>query len=555
MVGRILSALEGSVPTLHGAAYVLGGAAVASQILAFFRDRLLAHLFGAGSALDVYYAAFRIQDFIFLSVASLVSLSVLLPFVIDREKEGVGELRAFVGRVVSFFGILVAFSCAVAYFLVPILLPLLFGGLFGRGYDEEFIELSRLLLLSPFLLGLSSVFASITQAKRRFYLYALSPLVYNLGIIGGIIFLAPVHGILGVGYGVIIGAFLHLLIQVPSIMRDRLLPIPTLFFSAAEFLAIARLSVPRTAALTLNHLVLLALTMLAARSTEGSVSVLNLAINLQSVPLAIVGASYSLAAFPTLARHFSLGEIDAFLLKTIVALRHILFWALPISVLFIVLRAQIVRVVLGTGAFDWVDTRLTAAALALFAVSILCQSISLLLIRAYYAASFTKKPLSAGLLQALVTVSSAFLLGHLFSVSVFFRDFLESLLRVEGLPGTDILILPLAFSIGSIAGTLALLLMFRRDFPGGEGLLPSFFLNLSGAVIAGFACYQFLEIFTVWVPTDTVFGLFAQGLFSGILGLMVGAAVLSLLNSRELREVMSSLQNRVWKTEAVQVGE
>ena len=555
MVGRILSALEGSVPTMHGAAYVLGGAAVASQILAFFRDRLLAHVFGAGSALDVYYAAFRIQDFIFLSVASLVSLSVLLPLVIEKEREGVGELRAYVGRIASEFSALVLFACAIAYALVPVLLPLPFSDLFGRGYDAQFVELSRLLLLSPFLLGLSSIFASVTQARRRFYLYALSPLLYNLGIIGGVVWFAPTHGIVGVGYGVIAGALLHLAIQLPSILRDRLLPWPTLSFRLSEFLAVARLSVPRTAALVTNHLVLLILTMFAARSVEGSVSVLSFAINLQSVPLAIIGASYSLAAFPTLARHFSRGELDAFMEKTTTALRHIFFWALPISVLFIVLRAQIVRVVLGTGAFDWSDTRLTAAALALFAISVLSQSVALLLIRAFYAAGETAPPLRGSAVHALSTLLSVAGFSYLFETSPLWRDFLESLLRVEGLVGTDILILPLAYSLGSILSTCTLLFSFRKRFGVGHDLLPAFVQAFSGAIIVGFASYQFLEIFTYWVPTDTALGLFVQGFCSGILGICVGAAVLALLGSNELKEIVFSIRTHVWRTEPVQVGE
>ena len=130
---------------------------------------------------------------------------------------------------------------------------------------------------------------------------------------------------------------------------------------------------------------------------------------MQSVPLAIVGASYSLAAFPTLAGLWTKGDTRTFVSTLSTAMRHIFFWSVPALVLFVVLRAQIVRTVLGSGAFDWSDTRLTAASLALFAVSVVAQSAILLLTRAYYAAGKTRAPLFIAFGGALITVCSAFL--------------------------------------------------------------------------------------------------------------------------------------------------
>ena len=164
-----------------------------------------------------------------------------------------------------------------------------------------------------------------------------------------------------------------------------------------EVKSVMALSVPRTLTLSANHLVLLVFGSFASLAGEGSISIFNLSFNLQSVPLSIVGVSYSVAAFPILVRMFSNGERDAFIEQTLSSLRHIIFWSLPVMVLFIVLRAQIVRTVLGTGEFGWPETRLTAAALALFSLSILAQSVILLVVRGYYAAGRTKVPLVVNL--------------------------------------------------------------------------------------------------------------------------------------------------------------
>src|SRR5690606_26120339 len=118
--------------------------------------------------------------------------------------------------------------------------------------------------------------------------------------------------------------------------------------------------------------------------------------------------------------------------------RQILFWVMPASVLFIVLRAHIVRVIFGAGEFDWTDTRLTAAVLALFAVSLVLQSLILLFIRGFYAQGKTSKPLGVMIISGIVIVVSSYLLVNLFQANQFFRDFIESLLKIEGLPGTEV---------------------------------------------------------------------------------------------------------------------
>ncbi len=163
--------------------------------------------------------------------------------------------------------------------------------------------LSRILLLSPILLGLSNLFGSVTQTFKRFFVCATSPLLYNVGIIIGILYLYPRFGLQGVVWGVILGALMHLGLQVPFVWSEGLLP----RFRTPDWGEVKRvifLSLPRTFALSVTQIAMIFILGLASLMTVGSIAIFNLAYSLDSVPLSIIGVSYSLAAFPTLARLF-----------------------------------------------------------------------------------------------------------------------------------------------------------------------------------------------------------------------------------------------------------
>ena len=465
MVQRLIKIFHREWSGLHEAAYLLGVFALFSQILALVRDRLLASSFGAGTSLDVYYAAFRIPDFIYFSVASLVSVSVLIPFFIKKIEENKEhsqeEAYRFINNIFSVFFVAIVLVSLLVFFLMPLLSDLLVPG-FDIEAKNSLVLLSRILLLSPILLGLSNLLGSITQSYKQFLVYALSPVFYNVGIIVGIVFLYPVFGLAGLAWGVALGALMHLSIQVPAVIKRGFILKFSFNFNFQSIKEVVFLSLPRTIALSINQLSFIFLVGLASLMGEGSISIFNFSFNLQSVPLSIIGVSYSVAAFPTLARLFSNGEKMQFAKNVAIAAKHIIFWSLPILVLFIILRAQIVRTILGVGKFDWSDTRLTAAALALFAVSVVAQSLILLFVRGYYAAGNTRTPLLINIFSTGVIIGSAFGLIQVFKNSDFFKYFVENLLRVEDLSGTSILMLPLAFSIGSIVNALLLWVLLKK---------------------------------------------------------------------------------------------
>jgi putative peptidoglycan lipid II flippase len=223
MVKRLIKLFSREISGLHEAAYLLGIFAILSQLLALIRDRALAHYFGASSILDIYYAGFRVPDFIFATLASLVSISVLVPFLTEKLTRKHEEGKEFIDNIFSFFFISVIGVSVLAYVFMPDIIKHVFYG-FDTVKNNSVIEVARIMLLSPILLGLSNLFGSITQVYRRFFLYSISPLFYNLGIIFGILFLYPIYGVKGLAYGVVLGALIHFLMQVPFVVSRGLWP-------------------------------------------------------------------------------------------------------------------------------------------------------------------------------------------------------------------------------------------------------------------------------------------------------------------------------------------
>lgn len=552
MVNRIFSFLHKEISGVHSAAYLLGIFAFLSQIIALFRDRMLAHSFGAGQTLDLYYAAFRVPDFIFSSVASLVSISVLIPFLNERmfgddakDQQGAKEFMNMVFTV--FLGVVLVAS-AVAYFLMPYLAKIIIPSISDPETIDRFVSLSRILLLQPIALGLSNLLGSITQATKRFFLYAISPVLYNLAIIFGIVFLYPILGLKGIVFGVVIGSIFHFAIQLPYISSLNFLPTFAKKIDFNLIKKVAFISLPRTLTLSLNSLELIFITSYASYMAVGSISIFNFSLNLQSVPFAIIGVSYTLAAFPTLSKLYAAGEKEKFINHITVASRHIIFWSLPVMALFIVLRAQIVRVILGSGEFNWDNTRLTAACLSLFVISLVAQSLELLFIRGYYAGGNTKKPLVINVISSLLTISLPFFLIDIFNKSIFFKDFIESLFKVEGIAGSSVLMLPLGYSIGTIINMIVLWIAFTRDFQNSFDSLRRVFVQAgSASVIMGFVSYQWLAVFSQAFDLTTLIGIFLQGFLSGLMGILSGILVLKLLKNKEIDEVAKIFHRKIWK--------
>lgn len=550
---RILRVFNKEWSGLHEAAILLAGTAFLSQILGLLRDRLLAHNLGASSSLDTYYAAFRVPDFLYASVASFVAVTVLIPFLLVHvaHEHDKAKARHFINSVFTVFIFSMLVICAFAFILLPYLAQYIVPG-FTADARAEFVTLSRILLLSPLLLGISNLFGAVTQSLRRFFVFALGPVLYNIGIIFGIVFIMPIFGISGIAVGVIIGAILHLLVQIPVLESERLVPKITTHIDKKIIRSVIKLSIPRTIALSATHLATMVLIALASRIEVGSIAILILGMNLQSIPLSIIGMSYSVAAFPTLAKLWTGGNHEAFLEQIVTASRHIIFWSIPAIVLFVVLRAQIVRTILGSGAFDWTATRLTAATLALFAISIVAQNLVLLYTRSFYAMGKTRVPLIANVSGAILIVASSVMLLYYFSNNPTFRFFFETLLRVPDINGTSMLMLPLGYSIGMIANVFFLLYALEKQFPKFKTKIKKAFLHsFTASVGMGFVSYHSLQVFAKVFDQNAFTGIFLQGFISGIIGIFSAIFLLRLMENREIEEVRISLHHKFWKAKPI----
>ncbi len=549
----VIRALYAEVRGLHQSAYLLAFFAFASQVLALLRDRIFAYQFGAGTELDIYYAAFKIPDVLFVLSASMLSVYVLIPFISERVDAGDAQgaqtlLSTVLSAFVCGYTILAIVVCIYARPLAQFLFP---------GFAAESIEtlvlLMRVLLLQPFLLGLSGLASVVTQLGQRFVVYAVAPLLYNGGIIAGAWFFYPLYGLVGIVYGVVLGALLHFLIQLPILIQSAYCPRLHLRIDMRLLGSVLLGSLPRALTLSLNQIVLLAFLGIASVMSAGSVAVFQFAYNLQSVPLSIVGVSYSVAAFPILAHLFSKGEHSAFVSRVEITLRHLAFWIIPITGLIIVIRAQIVRVLLGAGAFDWNDTRLTAAALALFAISLFAQSVNLLVVRAFYAGGNTKTPFRAAIASTCVTLVLTLVLYTLFLASQEFRFFFERLFRLTGVPGTEIMMLPLGYAIVQMGHALYLTIVFARTFSlAWRKVLATCGRSVLAALGGSFVAYIVLNTAVAGLRVDTFAGIFLQGFLSGLAGLIVIGALLYLMRSPELCELLSAV--RRWRIVSRVIG-
>jgi putative peptidoglycan lipid II flippase len=543
----VFALLNREIRGLHEAAYILAFFTLGSQLFALVRDRLLAHTFGAGETLDVFYAAFRVPDVMYAVLASMVSLFVLIPFLEDARREGDEAVRTFLSYMFSFFSGALAVLGILAFIFAPQLVHVLYGG-FSPAMQEALAPMMRILLFQPLLLGVSNLFAAYVQIRGRFLLYAVAPILYNIGIIIGITVLYPLLGTMGLAWGVVLGAMLHVGIQVPFVAAEGVLP----RFRMPDWHAVGkviRISIPRTVTLSAQQIVMLFLVSFASLFAVGSVSSFSLAWNLQAVPLALIGASYSVAAFPKLATLFGAGALEQYRDIIISAARQIIFWALPATVLVVVLRAQIVRVVFGSGAFDWNATMLTGAVLALLVVSLIAQSLVILLVRACYAAGKTLVPLVLNVGSSLFTLVCAYALVHAAHMGTLDVGWFTDLMRAQGVGGNEILLIALAYSIGSFVNLLLLVVYFeitlQRVVPA---LARTFLEGLVASLTAGVVTYGGLNMLAGHVATDTLIGLLLQGMGAGLLGVIAWFLALVSLGSHDLEAAWEALHRKYTRT-------
>lgn len=527
----VLKFLNGESRSIVGAATVVGVLSLMSRLVGFVRDRVLAGAFGAGDQLDAYYAAFKVPDLLF---ALIVVGSLSAGFIPVFTKEWGNRLThdrawALTNRVLALLLLsMAAIALAGAAFAEPIAAFVAPG--FAVAKRALVAEHMRVMLLAQVILCVSIVFGSALQGMKRFVLYSAAPVLYNLGIIAGALWLVGPLGPIGLAWGVVLGAVLHASIQLYGVFQAGWrpgLPRPLMDRDARE---VFRLTGPRMLGIAVSQLMFLALAVLASTLPAGSVTVFQFAYNIQFLPVGVIGVSFAIAAFPSLADHAAKRETARFADSFSSSVRQVLFFIVPLSVLFLIVRAQVVRVVVGAGAFDWDATVLTADTLAFFALSFVPQALAYLLSRAFFAVHDAMTPLVAGVVSAALGGACALMLVGPF-----------------GVVG-----LAMAFSIAAFANAALLwaTLRSRVGSLGESAMLPSVYKIAVAAIVAGIVMQLLKPRVVMFLSNDTFFGVFAQGLIAGGAGLAAYVAVCRALRTQELFDLVEGMRRKVLRKAA-----
>lgn len=487
--------------TVGGAALLIAVAGIASRVLGFLRDRILASQFGAGDVLDAYYAAFRIPDllygFLVLGALSAAFVPIFTELVSEDKKRDAWKLASgILNLMLLALGVLALLGIIFA----PALTALLTPGFAAEKRDMA-ILFTRIMLLSPVFLAVSAVFGGMLISFKQFAAYSLAPIFYNVGIIIGALFLTEELGPEGLAWGVVLGSFFHMAIQWPALSRSGFL----YEFSAVRawkdrtIRRVIKLMIPRSIGMAVNQFGLLVMTVFASTLASGSLAAFTLANNIQGVPLGLFGIAFSLAVFPTLSLYAAKkNEKDFFLLLSETS-RRILFFVLPLSIFMIVFRAQVVRVILGAGEFNWEDTILTFEVLKFLAISLFAQSLIPLFARAFFALQNTKTPLYIALVSEAV---------HIILIPIL-------------LPEYAIEALAIAFSAATILNFFLLYFFLRKRIHGWSDASFAFPIGkiLLATLLAGAIAQLSKYVFALTAnPLDTFVEVFLQLLLGFAIG-------------------------------------
>lgn len=524
---KVLDHLNGQAKNITSAAFLLALTAILSGILGLVRDRLLAGTFGAGDDLDIYYAAFRLPDLVFsLLIASALS-GGFIPVFTGYLKKKDGRYEAdkdawyLVNNILNIFLALLIFICLILAVFAPGLVVLLTPGFSPEKMDMT-IRLTRIIFLETFLLGISGIFGAILQSFKRFFLFSLTSAIYNIGIIFGILFFAPKFGIIGVAYGVVIGAFLHMAIQLPAIIGTGYRYRNIFDFYHSDSLKILKLMAPRSLTLGIAHINYLAMTMFSSGLAVGSLAIFNLAFNMVTLPEGIIGASFAIAAFPTLCEAFNNKHWHKFKEALSLALRQMLFLTTPIIVFLAILNKQIVGAILGMGKFNLQDINSTAQALQYFAPSLLFDSLTLLLVRAFLARKQTWRPVSIMFFGALIRI--------------FFAILLKDSLGVSGLT--------LAFTLGGLFNFVLLWIFLKKEIREDldeKRIMISVMKILISCLFVSITIMLILYLSAFFVDSQSSITFSAQLILACLFGVAVYIASNLMLKSTEMMSLWNNL--------------
>jgi len=391
--------------SILSAASMIAGAVLLSRILGLFKYRLLTDRFSV-SDIGVFITAFRLPNTVFdLIVMGALTTAFIPVFTSYLTKEKFADANKIASTVLNI---------SVSVFLLFTFCFLIFASqiiaVIAPGLSSQELSLvvpfTRIMLVGqtlPLILG--NFLTGILQSHKRFLVPALAPVAYNLGIVLGIIFLTPSMGLLGAIWGVVIGACLFLLIQIPLCFHLNFKYQLVLDTTHPGVREIGKLIIPRALGLAATQLNYFANLIITSLISTRAITIFSFAQQLQQLPIGIFAATISQAALPTLSEEKEKDDNFAAFKKTLLtSLHQILFLVCPAAVILIVLRIPIVRLVYGAAKFDWVATVETGRTLAFLGLGLVAEAVINLLVRGFYALHDSKTPVIVGSLTVLINI-------------------------------------------------------------------------------------------------------------------------------------------------------
>lgn len=497
----IFTRKQGSV---RSAALVLMVMVMTSRVLGLVRDRLLSARFTPDS-LGVYFAAFRLPNLIFELLVTGALTAAFIPvftkFITQGKEQEANKLAATLINL--FFILFTILAIPLFIWAVPI------SKLFAPGFDAQqvsqmasFTRFMFIFQVIPLLVG--NFFTGILQSYNLFLIPAIAPVAYNVGIILGIIIFTPIFGLWAPVIGVGLGALLFMLVQIPLLIAIGYKHRLSANVKTPGVKEVATLMGPRTFGLAVAQIDTTTDLILSSLLGARMVTIFTFAQNLQQLPIGLFGTTVAQAALPTLSRDSAQSDLSEFKKTILKSISQILFFVLPCSTLFIVLRIPVVRLVFGAARFDWNATVLTGMTLSAFSVSLFAQSLVQVFTRAFYALYDSKTPVIVGVISILTNTI----------FSVVFVQFLHY----------PVWSLGISTSVASILNVTVLLILLDKKvgrFSRADLILPGFKM-LAAAVIAALAIYLPLKLFDQLVfDTTHVWGLILLTGVSGGAGMAV----------------------------------
>ncbi len=505
------------------AATLVMAAYVVSRVLGLAREMIVARQFGTSAELGAYLAAFRVPDLIFQLLAGGALGSSLIPVLSGHLAHG--DERAgwrLSSAIWNLVGLSTTALAVLAFLaakpLTQVLVP---------GYTAELqaltAQLMRLMLITPIIFGLSGVSMAVLNAHQHFLLPAVAPILYNLAIIAGAIWLAPRPGmgVFGLAIGVVVGSGLHLLVQVPGLLRRGWLWFPTLGRGLPGVGEVIRLLLPRMLGLAVMQVNFIVSTRLASTLAAGSLPALNYAFLLMMLPQGVFAMALATAAFPAFSDLVARGELAELRATLAATLRVTLFLAAPAAVGLYILRVPVIAVLLEGGRFTDASTQAVAWALRFYALGIPAYAIVEILSRAFYALHDTRTPVLVGVVTVLLNIALSLLL-------------LESM----GIGG-----LALANAVAVNAEMVFLLWFLSRRLEGldGRGLLSATAGVVAAAVAMGAALYSVLHVMGQDAPAWQTA---AAGMVIGVVVYLAAAWILGVRDVRAVTAWLSAVGRR-----------